>query len=165
MLDLANAERALAEGPKSYTNEVPAGMEEATDAVVAMLAELQQELRVPDQQLVVGGFSQGSMVACNATFTRDLSPRGLVLLSGTPVNLAGWAEGMRRDGPAVFQSHGQQDPLLSFPAAEQLRDAMTQHEMSVQWVPFRGGHELPLPVLEGLGRFLTELFGKGGGPS
>lgn len=160
MLDLANAERALAEGPKSYANEVPPGMKQATDSVVLMFAELQKALEVPNERLVVGGFSQGSMVACNATFTRDPSPRGLVVLSGTPVNLAGWAEGLskKKSKPLVFQSHGQQDPLLSFAAAEQLRDTMIKGSLSVQWAPFRGGHELPGPVIDALGSFISNLF-------
>ncbi len=157
MLDLARAEQALASGPKSYADEVPDGMNEATDQVVAMLDAMKRELGVSDEKLVVGGFSQGSMAACNAVFTRDVSPGALVVLSGTPVSLSAWKAGMPacRSMP-VFQSHGQQDPLLSFQAAEQLRDAISASGLSVEWVPFRGGHEIPMPVLTALGRFLTE---------
>lgn len=165
MLDLMNAERALASGPKSYANEVPPGMKEATDSVVAMLGELGKALGVPQQRMVVGGFSQGSMAACDATFTRDVSPRGLIVLSGTPVNLSGWAAGMRKKPqPTVFQSHGEQDPLLSFAAAEQLRNTMVDHGLNVQWARFRGGHELPGPVIDALGSFISNLFSDEGGP-
>lgn len=158
MLDLGRAERAMAEGPRSYASEIPPGMEEATDAVVEMIAALQAELEAPDEALIVGGFSQGSMAACNAVFTRKLSPAALVILSGTPVNLSAWEAGMR-DGakPRVFQSHGRQDPLLSFDAAEQLRDAMQQHGLQVRWSPFRGGHEIPQSVLEDFSAFIAAL--------
>jgi phospholipase/carboxylesterase len=156
MLDMERAEKAMAEGPRSYASEVPPGMEEATDAVVGMLAALQKELDVPETGLIVGGFSQGSMAACNALFTRDVRSAALVILSGTPVNLSAWAAGMQeRPKPAVFQSHGRQDPLLSFDAAEQLRDTMQRHGLRVQWSPFRGGHEIPQSVIEGLGRFIS----------
>ena len=160
MLDLARTERALAEGPKSYANEVPEGMEAATDGVVQMIDALKRELGVLDEHLVVGGFSQGSMAACNAVFTRDVNPGALVILSGTPVNLGAWKAGMpaRCDTP-VFQSHGQQDPLLSFQAAEQLRDTMRTAGLLTEWLPFRGGHEIPMPVLDALGRFLSTQFG------
>jgi predicted esterase len=102
--------------------------------------------------------SQGSMAACNAVFTRNVTPGGLVILSGTPVNLEAWKGGMarKREVP-VFQSHGLHDPLLSFQAAEQLRDEMREVGLTTEWVPFRGGHEIPMPVLEGLGRFLQAL--------
>lgn len=156
MLDLARAEQAMSQGPRSYAGEVPPGMEEATDRVVKMLEAMQTELGVPNERLILGGFSQGSMAACNAAFTRGVSPAGLVILSGTPVNLAAWKAGMpERRGMAVFQSHGERDPLLSFDAAEQLRDALREAGLSTDWVQFRGGHELPMSVLEGLGRFLS----------
>lgn len=158
MLDMARMERAMIEGPKSYASEVPPGMEEATDGVVEVIAVLQKELGVPDTRLIVGGFSQGSMAGCNAVFTRGVSPAGLVILSGTPVNLPTWSAGMEAGTrPAVFQSHGRQDPLLSFAAAEELRNTMRHHGLEVQWSPFRGGHEIPAPVIDGLGAFVSRI--------
>ena len=156
MVDFARAEQAMAEGPRSYAAEIPPGMEDATDQIVRMIEAMQEKLGVPDQRLIIGGFSQGSMAACNAVFARDVTPGGLVILSGTPVNLQTWRRGMapKRAMP-VFQSHGQNDPLLSFQAAEQLRDEMREAELSTEWVPFRGGHEIPMPVLEGLSKFLS----------
>ena len=57
------------------------------DRVTGMLAALQTELGARNERLIVGGFSQGSMVACNSVFTRDVRPAGLAILSGTPVAL------------------------------------------------------------------------------
>jgi phospholipase/carboxylesterase len=158
MLDLERAEQAMADGPRSYADEIPPGMEEATDQVVQMIRAMQDELGVSNERLIVGGFSQGSMAACNAVFTRELSPAGLLVLSGTPVNLAAWKAGMAsRSGLPVFQSHGEQDALLSFQAAEDLNKDMRDAGLATQWVPFRGGHELPVQVLEGLSRFLSAI--------
>jgi phospholipase/carboxylesterase len=115
---------------------------------------------VPSERLIVGGFSQGSMAACNTVFTRNVARGGLVILSGTPVNLDVWKAGMTsKPEIPVFQSHGTQDPLLSFQAAEQLRDEMRDCGLSTEWVSFRGGHEIPMPVLAGLGRFLSTSNG------
>jgi phospholipase/carboxylesterase len=159
MLDLAHAEQAMAEGPRSYANEVPDGMQEATDQVLEMLAELQTELGVSDRQLVVGGFSQGSMVACNAVFARGAETAGLVILSGTPVALSSWQARMgARRGLRVLQSHGDRDPMLSFDAAVELCGTMRDAGLEVDWVPFRGGHEIPLPVLEGLSAFIRRVI-------
>jgi phospholipase/carboxylesterase len=157
-LDLARAERALAQGPKSYANEIPPGMERATDQVVGMLEAMQASVQIPAGQLIVGGFSQGSMAACNAVFTRSVVPGALVILSGTPVNLEAWKAGMKsRHGLPVFQSHGRHDPLLSFEAAEQLRDEMRGAGLRNQWMAFRGGHEIPMSVTEALGRFISSV--------
>lgn len=158
MIDFARAEAAMASGPRSYANEVPPGMEEATDRVVGMLGAMQEGLGAPNERLVLGGFSQGSMAACNAVFARNVTPAGLVVLSGTPVNLQVWKSGMQaKSGLPVFQSHGAVDQLLSFAAAEELRDAMSEADLQNEWVPFRGGHEIPMPVLEGLARFLSSV--------
>lgn len=161
LLDLARAEQALTEGPKSYAHEIPPGMEEATDQVVRMLEEMQADLGLSSDRLLVGGFSQGSMLACNAVFTRNVVPCGLIILSGTPVNLEAWKAGMRsRHGLPVFQSHGAHDPLLSFQAAEQLRDEMRAAGLRNEWVAFHGGHEIPVRVLDELGQFISTLVGE-----
>lgn len=158
MLDLARAEAAMSEGPRSYADQVPDGMKEATDRVTGMLAALQTELGAPSERLIVGGFSQGSMVACNSVFTRDVRPAGLAILSGTPVDLNTWKAGMHpRRGMRVLQSHGERDPLLSFDAARELCESMRNHGLDVDWIPFRGGHEIPPSVLEGLSRFIRAL--------
>ena len=158
MPDMQRMEAAMAEGPRSYASEVPPGMEEATDLVVDMLGSMQDELEVPNERLIVGGFSQGSMAACNAVFTRGVAPAGLVILSGTPVNLSAWKEGMRkRRSLRVLQSHGARDPLLSFEAAEELRDALRDEGLQTDWVPFHGGHEIPTTVLDALAKFIRGL--------
>jgi phospholipase/carboxylesterase len=158
MLDMRMAEKALAEGPRSYADEVPPGMEAATDQIVTMLGQLQTALGVPNERLIIGGFSQGSMAACNAAFTRDVEPAGLIILSGTPVHLSAWRAGMsRRPNLRVLQSHGERDALLSFEAAKELRDAMRAAGLQTEWIPFRGGHEIPLQVLDALAGFLRDL--------
>jgi len=82
-----------------------------------------------------------------------------VLLSGTLLAEREWAPRMEgRKSLPVFQSHGAQDPLLPFAAAERLRDLLTQAGVTVEWVPFRGQHEIPGVVLERLGAFLTRCL-------
>jgi phospholipase/carboxylesterase len=63
-----------------------------------------------------------------------------------------------RRGLPVLQSHGSADPLLPFVLSEQLRDLLVQAEVPVEWVPFRGGHEIPPVVLAKMGRFLAEVL-------
>jgi phospholipase/carboxylesterase len=130
MLDLQRVEAAMAEGPRTYANEIPEGMEKATDQLVDML---------------------------------NVAPQGLVVLSGTPVSLSTWVAGMpKREGLRVLQSHGERDPLLSFDAAQELRAAMKGAGLQVEWIPFRGGHEIPMPVLDGLGRFINDVVSEEG---
>jgi phospholipase/carboxylesterase len=81
------------------------------------------------------------------------------MLSGTLLAADEWTPLMpKRKGLRVFQSHGSADPLLPSFMAEQLRDLLTQAGLSVEWVGFRGGHEIPRIVLDKLGGFLRTVL-------
>jgi len=62
----------------------------------------------------------------------------------------------KRKGLSVFQSHGTEDDILPHIGAERLRDALNQAGLAVDWHSFRGGHEIPEPVLQRLGMFITQ---------
>jgi phospholipase/carboxylesterase len=60
----------------------------------------------------------------------------------------------------VFQSHGTQDPLLPFVMAERLRDELMKAGLSVEWRSFRGGHEIPEPIVHQMSAFMTKVLTK-----
>jgi phospholipase/carboxylesterase len=99
--------------------------------------------------MILGGFSQGSMVALDAILRGAVRPAGLVLMSGTLVNEAGWSPHFAalKDLPVV-QTHGTLDELLPFEGAKRLRDRLAAAGAKLTWVPFRGGHEIPPAALE-----------------
>ena len=134
--------------------DVPEGLAGARQQMMAFLDEVEARLAPP--KLVLGGFSQGAMLSLDVALHRERTPDGLVLLSGTLLAEREWVPRMpAKKSLPVFQSHGMQDPLLPFAAAERLRDHLTQAGLAVEWVPFRGQHEIPGQVLDRLGAFLT----------
>jgi phospholipase/carboxylesterase len=99
------------------------------------------------------------MLACDVALHTGKPLTGLILLSGTLLALDEWTPLVRkRKGLRVFQSHGSADPLLPSFMAEQLRDLLKQGGLPVEWVGFRGGHEIPGMVLDKLGGFLRSVF-------
>jgi phospholipase/carboxylesterase len=136
---------------------VPDGLPEARALMMDFLDEVEARLKPP--KLVLGGFSQGAMLSLDVALHRAKPPDGVVLLSGTLLAEREWVGLMpARKSLPVFQSHGMQDPLLPFAAAERLRDHLTQSGLPVDWVPFRGQHEIPEQVLDRLGAFLTRTL-------
>jgi len=131
----------------------PAGLLVAADSVRGVLNDLSAP---PARAPVLGGFSQGAMVAAEVAFTSDEPLSALVLLSVTPVDEAAWRRGFaaRRDVP-IFMAHGRRDRSLSFAAARRLRREMVAAGLDVTWLPFDGGHEIPSVVVEGLNQFLV----------
>ncbi len=135
--------------------EDPAGLVRAAQLVARALADEGNRSR---RRFVLGGFSQGAMVACQVTFTSDVPLAGLVILSGTPVDRAGWRAGMAaRKGLPVFMAHGQNDDILPFDLAEELRAELASAGLPVTFVAFEGGHAIPAEVVVALGTFLQKL--------
>jgi phospholipase/carboxylesterase len=118
-------------------------MAQSRDAMLALLTAL-SAAGVPSSRLVLGGFSQGSMLAMDLALRMKEPPAGLVLWSTTFLTEPAWRTLLHaRSGLRVVLSHGTDDPLLPFHAAERLRDALTQAGWRVTWVPFRGAHQIP----------------------
>jgi len=153
-LDLASAMRDGALGA-DLSAEKPAGIEHAAQAVRALLARQGNRAAQP---FILGGFSQGAMVAAQVAFGSDEPLRALVLLSGTLVDEASWkANFARRKGLHVFMAHGRTDPTLSFEIAERMHSEMTAAGLEVTWFPFDGEHETPAEVIVALNAFLARM--------
>lgn len=151
MIDITRLEEAIATGQmRDLPNEIPEGLGEARDAVNAMLDVLD-----PKGRLVLGGFSQGAMLALDVALRGDRELAGLVLLSGTLLAEREWKPLMpKRAGLRVFQSHGTEDPILPYAIAERLRDELTKSGLDVTFEKFRGGHAIPPSVLRALSGWL-----------
>lgn len=161
--------RSLALGPRDFVDEHPPGLVEARTAVrqfVTSAASFTQAAR-PDRPMVLGGFSQGGMVVCDAFLREPLPVAGLALLSASRIAfddwqplLAGAAAGTGGGGLRqlpVFASHGRADRDLSFAAGERLRDCLAEAGADVTWQPFDEGHEVPLVVWRRLRKFLLRV--------
>jgi phospholipase/carboxylesterase len=157
-IDVMALQQAAAQGRvRERMNSAPPGLAEARAQVIAMLDVLQRELNVSSEHMLLGGFSQGSMLACDVAL-RDSRPlAGLVLLSSTPLCVSEWQPLMAaRKGLPVLQSHGVQDTILPHALALEERDMLQAAGLPVTWISFPGGHELPHVVLDGLSRFIGE---------
>jgi len=160
-IDVGRFERAIASGAgaiEKLIREEPEGLAEARAALVATLDALEKEHGVASDRLVLGGFSQGSMLATDIALRTERPLRGLAILSGTLLAADAWLPRMAsRSGLSVFQSHGTEDPLLPFAVAERLRGALDEAGLSVRFTSFAGGHGIPPSVMRGLGAWLGEL--------
>lgn len=108
---------------------------------------------------VIGGFSQGGMLALDWALRGNQSVDGLALLSTSRLALSHWLPQRERlRNLPVFLSHGAADRDLAFAAGERLRDFLLESAVQLTWTPFDGGHEIPLVVWRGLRKFLTALL-------
>ena len=160
MLDMEKIAGDMASGRGRDTQTIPQGLLEARTLIIELLDDLEQQWKISTSQMVLGGFSQGAMLACDVVFHTTRPFAGLVIMSGTVISQKEWQQRIPgRQGLPVFQSHGTHDPLLAFDTAERLRDMLTTAGLPVDWHPFHGSHEIPPQVLEGLNSFLINRFG------
>ncbi len=159
LIDMQKLEAAVLGGElRDLTRDVPEGMSDARALVSDMLDAVERELHVDGSRVVLGGFSQGAMLALDIALRTERKLAGLVLLSGTLLAEDEWLPLMpRRAGLPVLQSHGRMDPLLPFSIAEMLRDRLTTAGLAVRFVAFNGGHEISGSVLDELGRFVARV--------
>jgi phospholipase/carboxylesterase len=158
-IDMARLQRSILLGePRDLSNDVPPGLAPARELLIALLDEIERQLGLSSERVVLGGFSQGAMLACDVALHTDRPLAGLVLLSGTLLAAEQWRPRMAaRRGLRVFMSHGESDPMLPFAIADGLRTELAAAGCPLTWMPFGGGHEIPVDVVRGLGAFITEV--------
>lgn len=160
MIDMARIQADREAGRvRDLSQEIPKGLAPMRDKLREVLAEIERKLGADPRQTVLGGFSQGAMLSCDAVLHSDRPYAGLVQLSSNLLAQPLWRPLMpgRNDIP-VFQSHGTQDAILPYVGAERLRDELAKSGFSVEWHSFRGGHEIPEAVVQRLGLFLTKVL-------
>jgi phospholipase/carboxylesterase len=159
LLDLGQLEEELRTGKlRDRRSEVPDGLVDARRQVTHLVDQLKARFAIDDAHLVLGGFSQGAMVALDVALHRDTPPAGLILMSVTLLAESEWSPRMKQlAGVPIFQSHGRHDMLLPFSIAELLRDQLRAAGANVEWCQFLGGHEIPPVVLEGVTKLLRSM--------
>ncbi|MDW8246901.1 MAG: dienelactone hydrolase family protein [Sandaracinaceae bacterium] len=157
-VDVQALEEAILAGRhRDLSQSLPQGLREAEALASKCLDALEEALE--PSHLVIGGFSQGAMLATSIALSSERRLDGLVAWSGTYLNEAEWRLRMsKRKGLRAFVSHGKEDPLLPFDAAERLAQDMTAAGWQVLFVPFRGQHQIPGIVLDRFEKWLRELF-------
>lgn len=157
-IDMERLDSAMRGGDvRDMSREVPEGLAESRAALISLLDALIAE-GVESERIVLGGFSQGAMLAMDVAL-RDPRPlAALVIWSGTLICEHEWLPLMAaRKALPVYMSHGEDDPILPFALAKHLEGALTKAGVTVQFRAFRGGHAIPPPVLSDVAALLAKV--------
>jgi phospholipase/carboxylesterase len=143
---------------RDLREELPELLPPARKHVLDIIDEVRAEKGWGFDRFVLAGFSQGSMLATEVALRLPEPPAALVIWSGTLLCEQEWTRLMPgRAGLRVVQSHGRQDQILPFVAAEWLRDAMHEGGLNVEFLPFNGPHTISKPAIEATVRLLADL--------
>lgn len=163
MLDIAKLNLAIQTGGlRDLRNDHPPELPASRENLTNLVREVQRQTGLPTAQFVLGGFSQGSMLATDVALRLPEAPALLTVFSGTLLAEDEWRDLAARRGPLnVLQSHGREDMVLPFQAAEWLRELFTASGFDVEFLPFHGPHTIPA---EAVRRFAARLEASMRGP-
>jgi phospholipase/carboxylesterase len=158
-LDINALMNAIARGEvRILRDALPPELPVARARLAALVTDVQQQTGLPINRFVLGGFSQGAMVATDLTLRLDESPAALAIFSGTLLCEAEWRSlAPARRGMPVLQSHGRYDSMLPFIAAEWLRDLLREAGLEVEFIDFAGDHTIAPQALRRFAELLTRL--------
>lgn len=158
-LDVAQLQAAIQNGTfRDLRNDHPEGLPEAREMLMALIAEVRERTGLPMSRIVLGGFSQGSMLTTDVSLRLEEPPGQLCIWSGTLLSEDEWRGLAAKRGPLnVLQSHGQHDPILPFEAATWLRDMFEESGFNVDFIEFPGIHTIPHPALLAFAQILDRM--------
>jgi phospholipase/carboxylesterase len=117
------------------------------DTFQASFALLEREIPrltgVPWERTVLGGFSQGTVMAYALGLGAGRpTPAGIVAMSGFIPTVEGWTADLDRPGLPVWIAHGERDPVISVQFARSARDALTAGGADVTYHEHPGAHHV-----------------------
>lgn len=135
--------------------------EEASRTLLAQtVASAAQQLGVPAQRVLAGGFSQGGIMGLSLLLTRPDLVNGAVVLHSRllehVVPLIAPAEQLR--GHRLWVSHGTEDNVIPLARAHALRERVATLPLDLSYHEFPGGHELRSAELEALQDWLAQAI-------
>jgi phospholipase/carboxylesterase len=157
---------------KEYYSREPEGLDKLYSKVDLFL----ESMRLKMSDIILGGFSQGAMVATDYIYsklakpvisatiststsaqnqTQFTKPKALLHWSGTVIRQHIWMNSSL-EGLPIFQSHGQFDNVLPVQGAHYFKSISKSknHRLEV----FQGAHEIPLETLIKTSEFLKSIL-------
>ncbi len=155
-IDVAKLNEMMVRGDNfTFSGIIPEGLARARTEAFRLI----EQMKIPWNNLILGGFSQGAMLSLDLAMRAPETPRGLILLSGTMHSEPELKDLIhKRAGLKYFQSHGKQDTVLGFKQAQQMETFLSQGGLKGRLMSFNGGHEIPQFVLAELERYLNEIL-------
>ncbi|MDE0119389.1 MAG: hypothetical protein OXM55_05215 [Bdellovibrionales bacterium] len=152
--------RSGIEKRESFRDSVPRGEEKKRPENQALVEAGINQMGIKSDQIILGGFSQGAIMALNTALRMNPPPLALVLMSGAffPAEILDKNKQMYSKGGRFFQCHGKTDPLLSYSESKEVHSFLQDLQWKGKFLSFEGGHEIPHVVLLQIQEFINHTL-------
>jgi len=138
----------------------PSSFQPTMEKLTAWFDSLPDEIGVPIDKTVLGGFSQGAVMSYALGLGKGRPrPAGIVALSGFIPTTEGWAMDEELDGYPVAAGHGTYDPIIDVGFGRDAKDRLETAGADLTWRESPMQHTLDPDYLPELKRFVARLTG------
>ncbi len=159
MIDIEKIQQLMEQGEtREMRNTSPDRLPNCRNAINQVIDFAREKYSLAAEQIVVGGFSQGSMLATDVALNYPERLGGLIIWSGALINEPVWQAAANQQQPLrVVQTHGRADPILPLEGAEHLRDMLSASGHRVAYHEFSGPHTIPMEGLQLAAQLVAEI--------
>jgi phospholipase/carboxylesterase len=138
----------------------PATFARTWAALTAFVDAIPQATGVPWGRIVLGGFSQGSVMAYALGLGAGRPrPAGIIAMSGFVPNVDGWQPDLpARAGLPVWIAHGRRDPVIPVEFGRSARDLLTAAGLDVTYEESDAAHHVDPRALADLPAWVERVL-------
>jgi len=141
-------------------DEVAKGISNDISYSTDMIQDLLKRIPTPLDKVVIGGFSQGAILATHVALRTEEKLGGLAVFSGSVIHEDTWIDNAKsKAGLSFFQSHGEYDNVLSVNLAYRLEKLFKDAGMLGDLHVFQDGHTIPRKIFHSFSQFLAKQLG------
>lgn len=123
-------------------------------ALESTLNEISKKFNIKLSEMVIGGFSQGGMLAMHVGLATENEFKGVIAMSARLIG-----ESNTIINPSkIFISHGTSDQVVSVAEGRRARDTLENYGHDVTYMEYPMAHEISTSCLEDLNLWLKNLF-------
>jgi phospholipase/carboxylesterase len=144
-IDMLLLQELMASGDvRELRHDRPPLLEKRYREMAELLEGVRSESGLSNDRIVVGGFSQGAMLATEVALRTRPQLGGLIIWSGTLLDEDAWRKwAAETSGLPVVQTHGRLDPILPYTGGQELHEMLLEAGQSVRFSGFDGPHTIP----------------------
>lgn len=134
---------------------------QVSEQAIAQLIQQQQAAGISASRIILAGFSQGGAIALHTGLRYPAKLGGILGLSTyLPLlpDLSAQASASNQTTP-IFLAHGEYDDILPLALGEKTRDYLSQAGYSVEWHSYPMAHQVCLPEIADISRWLQKILG------
>jgi len=115
---------------------------------------------IPANRIILAGFSQGCAMTLQTGLRYPEKLAGMICLSGyLPLHtLVAEERNPANQATPIFMAHGEIDPVVPFPRAEQSREILKGLGYNIEWHQYTMQHSVCIEEIEEIGNWLRKVL-------